>query len=103
VIGDWAPKFETPVKIFYPEGQIAGGRLRLDDDTMHCPVSGRSKYAWHIRTGQGLLLEQDPQELHDLLLDDDTATQAMPWRQQLIELLPKMTSSTTPEGLFFSR
>jgi arylsulfatase len=68
VVGDWAPAFETPEKGFDPEVADTGGRLRLDDDTLHYCRAAYYGLINHVDMQIGRLL----QYLRDSRLFEET-------------------------------
>lgn len=56
-----------------------------DEDGMHYLTDGHRKYIWYSQTGQEHLfdLDEDPNELYDLALQDGASEELLPWRQRL--------------------
>jgi arylsulfatase A-like enzyme len=68
VVGNWAPRFDEPVRGLDPEGRDNGQRLRLDDAAMHACRAGYYGLINHVDMQIGRLL----QYLRDARLLDDT-------------------------------
>lgn len=65
------------------------------NDGVHFLTDGHCKYIWYTQTGQEQLfnLDEDPNEIHDLARQEDSAKVLLMWRERLITQL-----NGRPEG-----
>jgi arylsulfatase A-like enzyme len=65
------------------------------EDGMHYLTDGHFKYVWYSQTGREHLfnLDEDPDELQDIALEESADDRLNPWRGRLIEVL-----KDRPEG-----
>jgi len=83
------------------------GTLDLEHSTCYWPenqwtgvTDGRFKYVYYAPTGQQQLfdLEADPHEVHDLVLDPESATLVAEWRARMVETLAERGEPYVVDG-----
>jgi len=71
-----------------------------EDQAMQFLTNGKEKYMWFTLEGTERFfdLQQDPNELHDLTKDPESAVRVREWRQRLIEELAKRPQDGLTDG-----